>query len=847
MEPDYAPHWFCAGSPPNWENVECVSPPNDVRNDVAPAVGLIVTVHDEWVSSCSVTLISPNRVITAGHCMADPAEEGFSSSVTFDYAVNCNGHIPNNYDARFHKVTKVIKFRNKVMNGAFFDYCVLELDVPPGGLGITPLDMRADLPAVGEEIFGVHHPNGAVKKVSVPHPNFATVAQSAASGIEVSLDVSGGSSGSGLFDTQGRIIGVLSNGPKCELSYFPTASILPDLNAPPEPEATRDVMIVFDRSGSMSLPAGTGKTKIEEARDAASLFVQLVRASTGNRVGFVSFSTLPATPFPIDDLDQGNKDLLIGPSPFTTGIVGGLTPDGATTIGGGLQAAAQQFPVQLVNPRSVLLLTDGLQNTPPMVNMVVGQLAGVDINVIGYGTESSLDGELLSNLARDHNGLYTRAMSPLHLKKFFSIAFGNIFEAGTALDPEFFLPAGNDVAAPITFDVCGEENVTIVIGWDPDIARLDLRVTSPLGKTIQGNSPGVEQSTGRSWTFLRFKLPYDGERDGQWSVEVFRADAEPVFRAAAVPSRSVDVRYFVNVIVDGGPRLELMPVGRKYYTGDAINPLVALKYRDGTHPHHAKIEVEVNTPAASMGNILTRARLREPISLGADTIPARQATLLALEAESGKPAIDFAEQKFELFDDPANTNGMFEPSGIFGNRLADLLKTEGNYTFRFKAMYGEECTATRELFWTLHVDAGIDPKQTDIRTTVISTQPDGERLVRIDIIPRDKYGNHLGPGRLDSLSIAGVPGTSPTEQPRDNRDGSYSVVAVWDSSVAPSAGVVISQPNRPPVIVQETGGGQTFQPPVQPPVEDGKWRTWFWVLLILALILLLIIILLLLS
>ena len=108
----------------------------------------------------------------------------------------------------------------------------------------------------------------------------------------------------------------------------------------------------------------------------------------------------------------------------------------------------------------------------------------------------------------------------------------------------------------------------------------------PIGKVIQGGSPGVEQSTGRSWTFLRFDLPYDGERDGQWKLQVFRARE----------SRPVNVNYFVNVIVEGGPRLELMPVGRKFYTGDTINPLIALKYRDGTHPHHAKVEVEVSIP-----------------------------------------------------------------------------------------------------------------------------------------------------------------------------------------------------------------------------------------------------------
>ena len=828
-EPDYAAIWFCNGVPPNWENVECVNPPSDIRNEVAPAVGMILTVHDNWVSSCSVTLIAPNQVITAGHCVADPAEEVFSSSVTFDYAVDCNGHVPNNYNAVFHKVTKLIKFRNKVINNAFYDYCVLELAVPPGGLGITPRTMRNDLPGTNEDVFGIHHPNGAVKKLSIPSPNFATPSSSEAEGIVVSLDVSGGSSGSGLFDTSGRIVGVLSNGQKCELSYFPTATILPDLNAPPEPEATRDVMIVFDRSGSMSLDAGTGKTKIEEARDAASLFIQLIRAATGNRAGLVTFSTTADPPFPIDDVTATNKETLIGDAPFTGGIVGMIGTGGSTSIGGGLEAARLEFPVQLMNPRSILLLTDGMQNTPPLITAANPQLPGIDVNIIGYGTESSLDGKLLTDFAWNHNGLYTRAMSPLHLKKFFSLAFGNIFEAGAAVDPEYFLPKESNTAAPIPFSVCGEENITVVVGWDRDVARLNLRVISPLGSIIQGGSPGVEQSTGRTWTFLRFALPHNGESDGVWSIEVFRAAG-----ASDVAARSVDVHYFVNVIVDGGPRLELMPLRRRYYTGDTINPLIALRYRDGAHPHHAKLEVEVSRPGASVGNILTKSGLRQPVTLDADTIPARQATLLALEAESGKPAVNHTQQMFQLFEDPAHTDGLFEASGIFGNPLADLLNAEGNYTFRFKAIYGEGCTATRELFWTLHIDCGIDPTRTDLSTTVISTRPDGTRLVKFNIIPRDKYGNHLGPGRTDALSINGVLGTTPTEQPQDNRDGSYSIMAIWDSSVASSPGIVISQPNRPPAIVQEPARGQ-------------KWTTWCWMLLIVVLILLLIIILILLS
>src|SRR5574341_278592 len=46
----------------------------------------------------------------------------------------------------------------------------------------------------------------------------------------------------------------------------------------------------------IELQKPSGQTKIEEARAAASLFVQLVRAGTGNRVGLVSFSTTASSP-----------------------------------------------------------------------------------------------------------------------------------------------------------------------------------------------------------------------------------------------------------------------------------------------------------------------------------------------------------------------------------------------------------------------------------------------------------------------------------------------------------------------------------------------------------------------
>jgi V8-like Glu-specific endopeptidase len=821
LEPDYATFWFC-NSPPNWENAACIAPAGDIRNVVAPSVGMILHVDFTKelgfsLSTCSVTLVSPDTIITAGHCMTDPIEDARSASVIFNYATNCDGTRPGAYSGRFFKVKEVI--RQRFADGSANDYCLLRLEVPAGGLGITPRPMRMDLPAVGEQVFGIHHPNGAVKKLSVPHPAFATVSSSGGNGIGVSLDVSGGSSGSGLFDTAGRITGVLSNGVACGLSYFPTATIQQDMATPPA--ITRDVMLVFDRSGSMSLPGTSGLAKIDEARAAASLFVQLVRAGTGNRVGVVSFGTTASSPvdFPLANVTAGSKNTLIGPSPFTAGIVGGLTPGGSTTIGGGLNAAFGQLPPGGPNPlRNVLLFTDGLQNTPPMVNPTDASPTDIRIDAIGYGTPASLDGAMLTALATVHQGQYVLADTNLKLQKFFALAFGNIFEAGLLMDPEFVLPKGQATAVPVPFNVCEEETITVVVGWDTRDAGLLIELSTPSGATVTSGSPGVESSASRTWTFLRVPLPLAGERDGTWKVTVFRPAG-----AGEFPAPLPEVRYFVNVVASGGAVLRRKPDSAKYYTGDVINPLVGLQYLQGGLPPNAKLKVTVSRPDVSVGNLLSQEKLGPPVVIDADTIPPRQATLMAIETRTGKPAVAYTQQTFDLFDDVIHTNSP-EPGGIFGNPLDNLLTMEGNYTFHFQATYGDTCTATRELLWSLHVDSGIDPSQTMVTINLSG----GTGM--ITLVPKDKYGNNLGPGRADGLSITGVLGTTVTEPIHDNGDGSYTVHVDWDTSSGNKPAIVLGQPGRPPVVIPGPTAGKD---------SCRKWKMLFWLMLLVALIFLL--------
>lgn len=797
-EPDYDPFWYCT-EPPNWENIAAVSPP-DVRTLVARSVGMIITVHSDGISSCSVTLVDNDKVLTAGHCVT--AAEALTSSVTFDYQTDASGNRPAGYNATFHKVTQAL---NQRWDG-IHDYALLELATSPAG--VAPIQIRHDLPTTAEQVFGVHHPNGAPKKLSLPHPGFANIngVSSVTVTVPFDFDVSGGSSGSGLFDTAGRIIGVLSNGDPCgnvgpatDLRYYATAAFVDDTVPAPPPPVTRDVMIVVDRSGSMSEDDGFGRTKIEAARDAVSLFVQLVQSGAGNNAGMVSFSSTASAPvdFPLAPVTEGNKQTLIGNAPFSGGKVGSLTPGGATSIGAGLEAARLQFPAPGANPRSILLLTDGLQNTDPDIGDVEDDLGAIDVNAIGFGPASSLDGELLSMLAGNHGGLYMHAPDGLALEKFFTQAFGNIFEAGILFDPQFNLPANQD-GEPISFAVCGEEAITAVVGWDRPEAHLRLAFTTPGGATVLASATGVTAATGITWSFLRLPLPHGGERDGTWQVRVLRPTGSGEF-----PPPTPALRYFLNVVPAGGPRLLRVAKAAQahYYTGDFVNPLVMLRYPDGSWPHDADVELTITRPDQSVGTILSSAGLQPPGTVDGDVVSALQATIQAVEAATGKPIAGAVQNSMVLGNLPQHTGGMFEGSGIYGRPLPDALVVEGNYTLHARAVYGEACQGARELTWSLNVSVGIDPDQTGVTSVPTGNLPDGRECLRLTIIPRDRYGNHLGPGKADRFKVAPTPGTTVSGPVSDVGDGSYQVDICWDPSSGEPPGVGLEQPDRPVVVV----------------------------------------------
>ncbi|MEO5662698.1 MAG: vWA domain-containing protein [Nocardioides sp.] len=714
-EPKYDPFWF-AHTPPWWANVEAM-PASHIGRQVAPAVGMVVAMHShgtqKLLSTCSVTLIGPDLAIMAGHCMEDVAAEAESASVTFDYETTATGGRPSGYAPVFHKIVGVRNYRwNDPVKR--LDYVLLQLAVPPGGIQSPVIQMRNTLPAVGEKVFGIHHPNGAVKKIS-PNANASwegTVLSIQPNGpamyIQVSLDVSGGSSGSGLFDMQGRYLGTLSSGTAGNLGYCSSVSILDDIAAPAIPPE-RSVVLVMDRSGSMSQPALHGtRTKLQEARDAASLFVQLLRANSGNRVGLVSFSSAVSSPpeLSVRDVDAATKNQLVGGAPYAGGIVGSLSAGGNTAIGQSLDKARGMLSGE-ATPGAILLLTDGQQNVKPSIEQVSPGLGMTKVHAIGFGSPAQLDGPTLSRLVQQHQGLYTHASNGLHLKKFFALAFGDIFESGTLKDPDYLLPGGVEEAEPIEFLVWVETELTVVVGWEQDNTQLGFIVVAPSGEVIRSDDPLLESDAGNQWAFGRLDLRNVVDPVGTWQLIVVR---EKHSRFDRFIDPELDVDFFASVIATGGPRLVNLTAAADYRVGDTVNPIVAL-LDDNGESVAGDVIMTVTEPDGSLADIFASVPPLPPTWVAGDHLGSYDATLTDLET-SGGDLVGTVETDVKLGQRPVDT-GTFESPGRFGVALPSLFRVDGTYTFHARAAYGDG-RGTRELKWSIEVAPKDDPDRDDV-------------------------------------------------------------------------------------------------------------------------------------
>ena len=155
---------------------------------------------------CSGSLIGPDLLMTAGHCITSQAScEG--TKFVFGFGIKKQGELPTSVASSEVYGCKTLIGREQVNSGA--DWALIKLDRPVSGHKPLTLN-RTGAIADKTPLFVIGHPAGLPTKVA----GGAWVRDSSPSGyFKANLDTYGGNSGSGVFNAKtGLIEGILVRG-----------------------------------------------------------------------------------------------------------------------------------------------------------------------------------------------------------------------------------------------------------------------------------------------------------------------------------------------------------------------------------------------------------------------------------------------------------------------------------------------------------------------------------------------------------------------------------------------------------------------------------------------------------
>lgn len=273
------------------------------------------------------------------------------------------------------------------------------------------------------------------------------------------------------------------------------------------------VVLVLDRSGSMSDDPGDNTTKIAKLKQAATSFIEVML--DGDGISIVRFDDTAQRLMDVTDVGPAGS----GARMTAIGHINGLTPGGATSIGDGIQKGrdalndGQAVAVPPYDTLGMLILSDGMENTPPMIADVAG-LLNAHTFAIGFGLPEDLDVNKLDALTQGHSGylVVTGAITPSvshRLTKYFLQILADVTNADVILDPSGNLSPGAEHRIP--FEISEADYGADVILLSPLPGFIDFELETPSGLRITPASltANAQYVEGQRTTYYRLGLPAD--------------------------------------------------------------------------------------------------------------------------------------------------------------------------------------------------------------------------------------------------------------------------------------------------------------------------------------------------
>lgn len=290
------------------------------------------------------------------------------------------------------------------------------------------------------------------------------------------------------------------------------------------------IALVLDHSYSMTEDAGDGNNKVSKLRQAANIFVNAMLPGDG--VSVTRFDDTSEILMQVTD---------VGPVTVGAGRLAAIghfgseiDPDGDTSIGAGVVNGkatldtAQAAAAPRYDNTAILVLTDGVENTAPMLIDVRSSI-NANTFAVGLGKPENISVAALSALTQAHNGylLVTGAITPdqaARLNKYFLQILAGATNADIILDPHGLLIPGAEDRIPFWVSEADIGIDAYLLSPAPYLA--DFELETPDGSRITPASVGignVQFVPGALASYYRLSLPAlpadaTGTHSGRWYV-----------------------------------------------------------------------------------------------------------------------------------------------------------------------------------------------------------------------------------------------------------------------------------------------------------------------------------------
>ncbi len=556
---------------------------------------------------------------------------------------------------------------------------------------------------------------------------------------------------------------------------------------------THGMLLVLDRSGSMSASFGDGQSRWEASVRAAHAWLDLFRAfrpAGAHKAGILTFehdgcgwkSAAAAGDITLRDPTNANAaGSMAALTPF--GDVTELklgTPQSCTPIGDALVAGFAAISTALntgseTKRASVLLLTDGYENSG---NVTIAASVGsatetfaaeriglsanglIDDRLFTIAVGQQVDADRLNALG---TGWYQMASDAKQLLPGFAEMLGKVLDAqpvmplGSIVDPDIFPHA---LYFPMS---SGDQKIAFLVPWSSqnDTINIAWRAQGSAGPFIpvSGNGANVKSFRRKSHGVIVADILAIAGGTGatEWRMQHFSSNA-------AQPMTNNSVLCMADLML----KAEVAFDRRQYFIGDPIGLSCGLVH-GGAAVSGATILLDVARPDEGLGTFLGthaeryRAMLRDlPSDIAKST-----------DQYKGKAHMHAvvlrALQRDHLADVKPPAPDLVEAApGHYASVFTDTAK-EGTYTFRWRieGSLPDGSRYTRVL----------------VRATWVGVRPDPGLLGPIwtaagvgwtmTIKPKTASGELLGPFRAETIAMTIVHGGF-TGDLIDNLDGSYS-------------------------------------------------------------------------